>query len=153
MKLLHWVLTKETKEMMKEERKVLFVGSRENVPDDVLNLIDSAEEKTKDFTEGILAICFNYGGQQEIVDAVNAVNSAGGEVTVDSISDHLYKPEIPPLDLIVRTSGEQRISNYMLWRAAYAELAFTDTLWPDFSVEEIGKIIEDFESRHRRFGE
>ena len=152
MKLLRWVLKNEVDELTREERRIVFVGSVENVPSDILKLTRETEERTKQYDKGTLAICFNYGGQQEIVDAVKRVNDQGGEVTPKSVSDNLYHPEIPKLDLIIRTSGEKRISNYMLWRAAYAELAFTDTLWPDLSETELDQIIADYRSRKRRFG-
>lgn len=152
MKLLAWVIKNELKEFMRQERKVVFIGSDENVPKDVLQLMRKTEKETGHFTEATLAICFNYGGQQEIVDAVQNVVATGEDITVDTISKHLYKPEVPPLDLIIRTSGEQRISNYMLWRAAYAELAFTKTLWPDFSPEELSTILKNYRIRQRRFG-
>jgi undecaprenyl diphosphate synthase len=152
MKLLKWVLTHELKELSSEQRRVVFLGSRDNISSDILKLVDKVENETEKFTGGTLAICFNYGGQQEVVEAVQKLVRSGLEITVESISAHLYHPEIPPIDLLVRTSGEQRTSNFMLWRSAYAELAFTDTLWPDFTSEELQSIIQNYLARHRRFG-
>lgn len=153
MSLLRWVLKNEVDELVKEGLRVEFVGSRDGVDKDIIELIDSVEEKTKDFTSGTLAICFNYGGHLEIVDAVNGALADGEKITVQSIAKHLYKPHIPPCDLIIRTSGEQRLSNFMLWRAEYAEFAFTKTLWPDFKGDELTDIVDGYLGRERRYGQ
>lgn len=150
--LVRLFMKNELKEIIKEGVRVVWLGSEENVPDDIRTMIRDAEAKTKDLTEGTLAICFNYGGKQEIVDAVRAITDAGEEVSEEAISQHLYGPDIPPIDLLIRTSGEHRLSNYMLWRSDYAELVFTDTLWPDFNGDELKAIIEEYYSRSRRFG-
>ncbi len=149
--LLRWVIKNELDVIHKKNVRVRWVGSEENVPDDVIELLHRTEEKTEDNTDGTLAICFNYGGQKEIVDAANKA-AADGEITEENLAANLYQPDIPPLDLVIRTSGEQRTSNYMLWRAAYAELCFTDTLWPDFKGDELRQIVEDFYTRSRRYG-
>jgi len=115
-------------------------------------LISDAVEKTKDLTSGTVNICFNYGSKREIVHAVNAVIENGLPVTEQTISDNLWTKGLPDVDLVIRTSGEQRLSNFMLWQVAYAELYFTDCLWPDFSNEQFDKAIEWFEGRKRRFG-
>ncbi len=153
MTLLRWVLKSEMKDLIKEELRIVFVGSDENVPDDISKLMKDVEEKSSHFTNGTLAICFNYGGQQEVVDAVNYIIESGKDVSVDEISKNLYAPEVPPADLIIRTSGEHRLSNYMMWRSTYAELHFTDTLWPDFSGAELESIVNEFNERNRRFGQ
>ncbi len=150
-KLLRWVLKNEIAELTKEGARLRWVGSRENVPEDVLKMMDQSEAETKNNTNGTIAICFNYGGHQEIVDAANAA-AIRGEITKETIEQNLYAPDIPPIDLMIRTSGERRISNFMLWRMEYAELAFTDTLWPDFTSEEFAAIVEEFSNRSRRFG-
>lgn len=152
MKLLRWVMSREVDELMRQERKIVFVGSKEHVAEDILNMIEKTEAATADFARGTLAICFNYGGQQEIIDAAKEALNSGEGLSIESVSSHLYKPELPPLDLIIRTSGEQRISNFMLWQAAYAELAFTETLWPDFTPEELHELLEVFSNRARRYG-
>jgi undecaprenyl diphosphate synthase len=103
----------------------------------------------------VLGICFNYGGQQEIADACKGVMASGveaGGVTPELIASHLYAADMPPLDLVVRTSGEQRLSGFMLWQASYAELYFTDVLWPDFDEAELTKALRDYAARGRRFG-
>lgn len=150
--VFRWGFGRDLKNLIKEGVRVKRLGRRENVPNDLLKMIDEAEEKTKHFTNGTLALCFNYGGKQEIVDALKAIVEAGEEVTEQTISDHLYEAEIPPIDLIIRTSGEQRLSNFMLWRADYAELHFTDTLWPDFNGEELTQIVAEYKNRDRRYG-
>jgi undecaprenyl diphosphate synthase len=142
----------ELKDIVKEGVRVIWLGSEDNVPEDIVKMIRDAEEKTKDYSGHTLAICFNYGGKHEIVQAAQAVVDSGGELTEDAISNNLYGPEVPPIDLLIRTSGECRLSNFMLWRADYAELAFTDTLWPDFSTDELAEIIDDYLGRSRRFG-
>src|SRR5690606_4943828 len=106
-------------------------------------------------TQSTLGLCLNYGGQREIVDAVRSVVRQGvapEDITESLIAEHLYGPEIPPIDLLIRTSGEQRISNFMLWRAAYSELKFIDKLWPDFRPADLDEAIADYAARNRRFG-
>lgn len=152
MSLVRWVLKNEVAELVKEEVRILFVGTEDNVPADILRLISDVEERTKDFEHGTLAICFNYGGQQEIVDAVRMLNENGQEVSVEAINQNLYQPEIPPVDLVIRTSGEQRLSNFMVWRTVYSEFCFTKTLWPDFGEAELKEIVNEYNSRNRRYG-
>lgn len=135
--------------------RLLVLGSRDNVTDKIIKAIDNAEEKTAKNNSGTFAICFNYGGQLEIVDAVKKILKSGiseDNISVDLISQNLYSPEVPPLDLIVRTSGEKRISNFMLWRSAYSEIMFIDKLWPDLIKDDVTEIIDQFSLRARRFG-
>jgi undecaprenyl diphosphate synthase len=101
-----------------------------------------------------VVVCLNYGGRQEIVDAVNGLLKRGfkGEITEELISANLYRPEIPDPDLVIRTSGELRMSNFLLWGSAYAELYFTDTLWPDFGGEDLQKALDQYSGRERRYG-
>jgi len=156
MKLALKVLTSDLPIFDKNNIKLLVLGSRENINERILKAIDNAEARTANNTAGTLAICFNYGGQLEIVDAVKKVIQSGvsaDEVTVDLISQNLYAPEVPPIDLLVRTSGEKRISNFMLWRSAYSEIMFIDKLWPDMKKEDVVEIIKQFNKRFRRFGE
>lgn len=131
------------------------IGSRENVSPKLLKAIDNAEAETAGNTGGIFAICFNYGGQLEIVDAVKKIVQSGvpaDEVDEAMIAKNLYAPEVPPLDIIVRTSGEQRLSNFMLWRAAYSEFFFLEKNWPDMTKDDVTTIIKEYANRHRRFG-
>lgn len=135
--------------------KLRVLGTQVGVSDKVLKAIAEAEAATKDNTGGTLALCFNYGGQMEIVDAVKQIVEQGvpaSDITMDTISEHLYDPEIPPCDLVVRTSGEQRLSNFMLWRAAYSEFLFLEKNWPDMTKEDVSAIIEEYKLRGRRFG-
>jgi len=135
--------------------RLLVMGYRENVNESILKAINNAEKKTAKNTAGTFAVCFNYGGQLEIVDAVKKIIKSGestDNITVDLISKNLYSPEVPPLDLIVRTSGEKRISNFMLWRSAYSEIMFIDKLWPDLTQDDVTDIIDQFSLRARRFG-
>lgn len=142
-------------EMHEAGIKIVFLGERDGLQKSVAQAIERAEQKTAQNEKGTLAICFNYGGQQEIVSAVQAITTEGvapEDITSELIDDHVYDPSLPPIDLVIRTSGEQRLSNFMLWRAAYSELYFTDTYWPDFSPEDLRAAIEEYQRRKRRFG-
>jgi undecaprenyl diphosphate synthase len=155
MDLAYWVATKEVDEIHKDGIRVRFLGSEENVSPKLLQAIRSAEEKTKHNTNGTLALCFNYGGQLEIADAMKRIIEQGiasSDINPDMIAQNLYEPDIPALDLIIRTSGEQRLSNFMLWRAAYSELYFTNKHWPAFSEEDLDEALKEYAKRNRRFG-
>jgi len=135
--------------------RLRVIGSRENVPAKIIKAIDSAEAATVNNTGGTFAICFNYGGQLEIVDAVKKIVQSGVKadaVTPELIDENLYVPEVPPMDLIVRTSGEKRLSNFMLWRAAYSEFIFLDKMWPEMTKDDVTAIIKEYSRRQRRFG-
>jgi len=140
--------------------RVRFIGRRAGrVPGRLRRRIADAEELTQGNRRLTLTFAFNYGGRAEIVDAVRAIarESAGGRLDPDKISDrtlarHLYAPDMPDPDLLVRTSGEFRISNYLLWELAYAELVFTEVLWPDFRRDHLFEAIREFQRRERRFG-
>lgn len=145
----------DLKEMIDEEIRLRVLGRREGLSDKILKAIDDAEEKTKHLKRATVAFCFNYGGQQEIADAAQKCVEDGlkaEEITPQAIRDRLYAADIPDVDMIVRTSGERRISNFMLWRAAYSEFMFVDKHWPDMRPEDIKGIIEEYNRRHRRFG-
>lgn len=155
MKLLLWVAKNEVKELNKHNIRVQFLGEKERLNAKVLEAMQNVEELTKDNTAGTLLLCLNYGGQQEIASAVNrafAQNPSLTQVTPELIEQNLYAPHIPPADLIIRTSGEQRISNFMLWRAAYSELYFNDRNWPAFTEKDMQEALDNFSKRHRRFG-
>ncbi|MEZ5268211.1 MAG: polyprenyl diphosphate synthase [Microthrixaceae bacterium] len=136
--------------------KVQFIGRRDwRVPRRVLRHITETEEMTKDNKVMTLSLAFNYGGRAELVDAVNSILEDGvkpGKVTERTIRKHLYDPSMPDPELMVRTSGEYRISNYLLWQLAYSELVFTDVLWPDFRREDLFDAIGQYQQRERRFG-
>ena len=129
-------------EMRDKGVRMRRIGRRDPVPDEVLDEFDAAEEMTRGGTNMDLLICFNYGGRAELEDAARA----------GSIPDNLYAPDVPDVDLLIRTSGEMRLSNFLLWQSAYAELYFTDTLWPDFDRAELEAAIADYNGRDRRFG-
>lgn len=139
--------------------KIRFVGRRERkVPARLLKRMDEAQEKTKNNKGLNFCIAFNYGGRAEIVDAVKSlVEKNEGKITPRSItekalSDNFYCPEAPDVDLVLRSSGEQRLSNFLIWQSAYAEMVFTETLWPDMRREDLFDAVIEFQRRNRRFG-
>jgi undecaprenyl diphosphate synthase len=134
---------------------VRILGTREGLSDKIIAAIDETESRTAGGTRGTLAVCFNYGGQLEITDAFKRLLNAGvstENVTPELISQNLYAPDVPPIDVVVRTSGEKRLSNFMLWRAAYSEFIFLDKLWPDMTKEDVTAILKEYSERNRRFG-
>jgi undecaprenyl diphosphate synthase len=142
-------------ELKSEDIKVLFLGTRDGLNDKVLRVIDETEESTKSGKNGVISFCFNYGGYQEIVDATKQLimqKIKPEDVTADMITANIYHPEVPPMDIVVRTGGERRISNFMLWRMAYSELFFIDKLWPEMEVTDVDVIIDEYANRNRRFG-
>jgi undecaprenyl diphosphate synthase len=155
MKILSWVLRHEVKELDRDGIRLRVIGSKLQLGEAMLRAISRAEEQTKHNTRGTLLLCLDYGGQQEIVEAVKRIAEAGvptEEITPNLISQHLYAPDIPPPDLIIRTSGEQRLSNFLLWEAAYSEFNFTKTYWPDFTERNLLAALNNYAARHRRFG-
>ena len=138
--------------------KVIVSGRKTNLRSDVLDAIEYIQDNTKENSGGILNICFNYGGQEELIDAAKkiAINYKEKNIDLDKIDkEGFYKylyHDLPPIDLLIRTSGEERISNFMLYQAAYSEFYFTKTYFPDFKEEELDKALEVFNSRNRRFG-
>jgi undecaprenyl diphosphate synthase len=146
---------KDLKELIKKNIRVVVSGSRERLSDKLVSAIEKAEADTAQNTRGTVNICFNYGGQTEIADAIKAILNAGvksEEVTTELVRKNLYKPTLPPVDYIVRTSGEHRLSNFLLWDSAYAELNFVDTHWPAFSSQDLDEVLEEYHHRTRRFG-
>jgi undecaprenyl diphosphate synthase len=136
------LLRKRRDDLHQRNVRIRRVGRREPVPTDVLNEFEAAEAMTAGNTRMDLLVCFNYGGRAELEDA-----AARG-----SIEDNLYAPDVPDVDLLIRTSGEMRLSNFLLWQSAYAELYFTEELWPDFDRHSLGEAIQEYERRERRFG-
>jgi undecaprenyl diphosphate synthase len=142
-------IDQETPELHEEGVRMRFIGRRsEPVPPDLIERMQWAEELTAANTRITLFVAFNYGGRAEIVDAAR---SFGGG-TEEEFRSHLYAPEMHDPDLIIRTSGELRLSNYLLWQGAYSELVFRDELWPDFSRDAFEESLEEFAARQRRFG-
>jgi len=135
--------------------RVRIIGSREGLRPDLLEVIERVEETTRGNNEFFLNIAFNYGGRDELLRAFKAMTAKGlpaDQITEEALSAHLDTHNIPDPDLVIRTSGEQRISNFLLWQAAYAEFVFTDVLWPDFSRADLETAISEFQRRDRRFG-
>jgi undecaprenyl diphosphate synthase len=142
-------IDQETPELHDEGVRMRFIGRRRTpVPSELIERMNWAEQFTAGNTRITLFVAFNYGGRAEIVDAARSFT---GE-TEDEFRAHLYAPEMHDPDLIIRTSGEQRISNYLLWQGAYSELVFRDELWPDFSRESLEQSLAEFSARQRRFG-
>ncbi len=140
---------------------VRFMGDMADprIPPVLLDRIRSAEDLTKDNTEMTMVFAFNYGGRAEIASAAKRIAAAAldgtlaaDDISADTVAAHLYIPAMPDPELIIRTSGEQRTSNFLLWEAAYAEYVFTDVLWPDFDREELARCVAEFQHRDRRFG-
>lgn len=139
--------------IVRENVRVRFLGRIEELPEKVFEVCKRIEEKSKYNNKIDVILAVNYGGRREIVDAVNKAISKGTKsIDINDISNNLYLPDIPDPELIIRTSGEIRISNFLLWQIAYSELYFTNTLWPDFTKEDFKKAIEDYSNRERRFG-
>lgn len=151
MDLLRKNLSSITEKLNKLNLKLILLGSENPIPKDLYAGLKSAEKATAPNSAGTICFCFNYGGRQEIIDAANAA-AKDGIVTAESLSAHLYHPEVPDCDLIVRTSGEERISGFMLWRAAYSEFLFLDKYWPDITSQDLSNILAEYSTRSRRFG-
>ena len=148
-------VSRDLKNLIERGVRVRFMGRRDAMSNKVLAAIEKAEDETKDLTHSTLLVCFNYGGQQEIVDAARQCIHDGlqaDEIDEDAIASRLYVPEAPPVDMIVRTSGEHRLSNFMLWRSAYSEFLFLKKYWPDMTKEDVTAIIEEYNRRSRRYG-
>ncbi len=153
MDLLRKNVKRLQKKFVKENIRCVVMGREEPAPKDLLVALSELEEKTKNGTRGTVCICFNYGGQWEIADAVSKIIAAGEkEITPEVVAKYLYHPEVPPCDLIVRTSGEERISGFQLWRASYSEFLFLKKYFPSITDKDCDKILETFKSRSRRFG-
>ena len=150
------LLVRRRDELNAKNVRVRFIGRRDwRVPRRVLKRMDETVELTRNNTGMTLTMAFNYGGRAEIVDAVKSMIEAGvpaGKVTEKRLRDHLYAPDMPEPDVVVRTSGEYRLSNFMLWELAYSELVFTDVLWPDFRREHLFDAVREYQGRDRRFG-
>lgn len=158
MDLFVTVFKREFSDFKKENIKIVFSGSRENLSKKVLNAMDTIVEETKDNTKGILNLCLNYGSHKEIIDATKKINEdvLKGNLNIDDLDEDLYYKylynDLPPIDLLIRTSGEMRLSNFMLYQLSYAELMFVNTYFPDFNEQEFDKCLVEFSSRERRFG-
>ncbi len=159
MRLLQRSLKEQESEFHRHRLRLRAIGCREDWPAAVRRQLTRIEEATRDYQEGTLVIALSYGGRAEIVQAARRLALAAGRgdldpsaIDEDSLASRLYAPDVPDPDLIVRTSGEQRISNFLLWQAAYSELYFTPVAWPDFSDDDFRQALAAYATRKRRFG-
>lgn len=150
MNLMRKFIKSDLPEFIANDVRLKIIGDWQRLAPDIVEMLEDALEQTSGGSR-ILAVALNYGSQQEIARAA-AKAAAIGEVTEASISAQLDTVDLPPLDLLIRTSGEVRLSNFLLWQAAYAEMLFVDTLWPDFTPEHLQAALDDFADRERRFG-
>lgn len=158
MMLLRNYIKSDLEEFIANDVRLKVIGNYKALAPDIVDLIENAIERTK-HGKLILAVALNYGAQDELLRVTRQIASmrAAGEIDQDAIDETLFSSlldtcDMPPLDMIIRTSGEHRLSNFMLWQSAYAELWFTDILWPDFGHDELAQALEDFAKRDRRFG-
>jgi undecaprenyl diphosphate synthase len=159
MSLLRFYLRKEIAELHREGARVRIIGQRDRLAPVIVKLIEHAESLTANNTRLNLTVALSYGGRDELVTAARRIAEKARAGTLDPadvddacFGDHLFAPELPDADIVIRTSGEKRISNFLLWQAAYSELIFTDRLWPDFSKVDLEDAIREFHGRERRFG-
>ncbi len=146
---------KDSKKYIKENIKLRFIGDRDALPEDIQELMITAENDSASATGLCCYLAINYGGRDEIVHAVKSIVKEGidaSDITEQTVSERLYTGYYPDPDLVIRPSGELRLSNYLIWQSAYSELWFSDVLWPDFSEKDLDKAIDDFNKRSRRFG-
>ena len=155
MRLFHETMQREIEEMHRRGVRIVVSGRREDLSPRMRERIEEAMRRTASNTNGVLNVCLNYGGRAEIVDAVRRIVSDGvaaADVDEATISARMYNPELPDPDLIIRTAGERRVSNFLLWQGAYAEMLVSETLWPDYDVVDLKAALADYASRVRRFG-
>ena len=152
MRLLKVYFTKFIGKALKNNVRLKVIGDKSRLSDELRELIERDEKKSENNEGRNLLVAINYGGRQEIVSAVNGLIRDGKEVTVSSVSERLYTAPFGEPDLIIRTGGEKRLSNFLLYQGAYSELYFTDVLWPDFNEAEFDKAIAEFGQRNRRYG-
>ncbi len=157
--LLRLYVRQDLKKLKAEGVRVRVIGTRTGLPQDVLNLLNDAERETRTNSAFNLNIAFNYGSQDEITEACREIAQAcengdmrAEDITRETVESHLWFKDSPPVDILIRTSGEYRISNFMLWQIAYSELLFVDCHWPDFGEKELYDAISTYHSRERRFG-
>ena len=159
MKLFLFAFRHDMRKFIDDGFRIVFLGRRDRVSQEILDIMDEAETESAGNSGATLAIHFNYGGHAEIIDAARhlAADVQSGradlaEMTDDKFRQYLYHPEVPDMDMMVRTSGEQRVSGFALWRIAYSELMFLDKKWPDMTEADIDTIIAEYSHRNRRFG-
>ena len=152
MEIFGETIDRELLDLAEQGVRTQFVGRRDRAPEWLRAKMRELEEATAGETRLSLWIAFDYGGRAELVEAARRIAESGEDVDEETFARHLYAPEMPDPDLVIRTSGELRVSNFLLWQSAYAEFVFIDTLWPDFGPDEFRAAIEDYASRRRRFG-
>ncbi len=155
MRLFHETMQREIDEMHRRGVRIVVSGRRDGLSSRMRDRIGEAVARTANNTNGVLNVCLNYGGRAELVDAVRRLvqdHVAPQQIDESAIALRLYVPDLPDPDLIIRTAGESRVSNFLLWQSAYAEMLVTETLWPDFDIEDLKAAIAEFNSRIRRFG-
>jgi len=152
MEIFGETIDRELHDLAREGVHTSFVGRRDRAPEWLREKMAGLERTTEHERRLHLWIAFDYGGRAEIVEAARRAAESGVELDEESFASFLYAPEMPDPDLVIRTSGERRVSNFLLWQSAYAEYVFTDTLWPDFGPDELRAAIEEYASRRRRFG-
>jgi undecaprenyl diphosphate synthase len=159
MRLLKLYVNSDLEKLVREGVKVRILGRREGLPPDVAEIVERAERQTAHNDKFFLQVAFNYGGRADIVDAVRAVAAdvAAGRMTAEDITDDVLQAKLstaglPAPDLVIRTSGEQRLSNFLLWESAYSEFVFQDVLWPDYGADHLRSAIDEFHKRERRYG-
>ena len=150
MDLMRKFIKSDLPEFIANNVRLHIIGDWRGLAPDIVAMLEDALERTAGGTT-TLAVALNYGSQGEIVRAARQA-AAGGEITEESLAENLDTADLPPLDLLIRTSGEVRLSNFLLWQAAYAEMLFVDTLWPDFTPDHLQQALDDFSGRERRFG-
>lgn len=159
MRLLKHYVNSDLEKLTREGVKVRILGRREGLPADIAEVVERAETRTAHNGKFFLQVAFNYGGRADIVDAARALvaDALAGKIDAAAITDAVFEAKLstgglPPPDLVVRTSGEQRLSNFLLWESAYAEFVFPDVLWPDFTPDHLRAAIDEFHRRERRYG-
>ena len=152
MKLAETRILKYAEKLATKNARMLILGSHDRISPKLASILEKAEKVTEKCTGITVCLCFNYGGEEEIADAARIAGEIDGEITPDTIRSHLYHPEVPNVDMVVRTSGEERISGFMLWRVAYAEFYFIKKYFPEMGKDDIKDILAEYEKRNRRFG-
>ena len=159
MKLIGSFYKREFPEVKAQGIKVVHSGVEKHLSKKIIQILKNIQEETKDNTQGTLNLCLNYGGRTEIIEGIKKVvrDIENGQIIKDDIDvnlfkNYLFQPDVPDVDLMIRTSGEFRLSDFLLWQNAYSEFWFTETLWPDFNKEELYKAIYNYQKRERRFG-
>lgn len=151
MKMADTYIMKFAKKLAAKNGRLVVLGSKNRISPKLVSTIEKAEKLTEDCTGITACFCFNYGGEQEIADAAT-IAAKEGDITPETIRKHLYHPEVPNVDMVVRTSGEERTSGFMLWRGAYSELMFVKKYFPEMEAGDIETILAEYEKRNRRFG-